>query len=457
MKKWLLFLVLGGLYLFVKSYGIHPTASGDENTYFYMARLLARGQLPYRDFFYAHPPLQLLLLGLVYAVFGYNFLLLKLTSFLPVLAGAGILYSTACRRRGCLAGFAFMGIFLFGYEALKITSHPFGLNLTVFFLCLSLSAFLSDRPGLSGLWTGLAGLTGLYAAPWGLIPVAYYLINARGSGRLARYVLFAAGVFFVGNAFLVILFGRAYVEPVYAYHLLKPPGRDLIADVFIRVLRRNPLPFFLPLLYVWGRRDAKTSALIWAGTVFVIFLARLNPLFTQYFLLPLPFLSLAAAESLVGWRERFVLSSLRRTILVGIFLLIAGSGIFSSISAIAHERITGFEHLSEVASLIRENSQPDELLFGHVTYAPLIALESDRQIALNMVDTNHMRFRAGLADLPEILERLADEPQLRYVVIGESRFWLDPRIRDFLRRARLAGIFPVPQGRILVYDLKVEP
>ncbi len=455
--KWGVFALVGCAYLYVKTFGIHPTAGGDENTYFYMARLLAEGKVPYRDFFYAHPPVQLLLLGAVYRLFGYSFVLLKATAFLPLLAGSALIYHAACRRRGMLAGFAFLGVFLFGYESLKISTHPFGLNLTAFFLMLSLRGFLADKPFSCGVWAAVAGLTGLYAAPWALVPAGFYLLRERGTGNFRRYFLAAGGVFLASNLALLAVFGNGYLDPVFIYHFLKPPGSDLIGDVFVRVIRRNPLPFFLPLLYAFSPRDSKTAAVIWAGAVNCLFLLNLNPLFTQYFMMPLLFLSLGGAEALAGWREHFSGLPARRWALAAGIFLVAGVSVLSSRSAVEHERITDYFSLEDTVAYIRDNSSPEDLIFGHVAVSPLLALEAGRRIALDEVDTNHMRFRSGLADLGKVMERLRGEPRLRFFIIQETELWTQPEIRDFLSGARPGRIFQEPRERILIYDLRPEP
>jgi len=454
--KWGLFVLVGGVYLYLKSFGIHPTAGGDENTYFYMARLLSEGKLLYRDFFYAHPPLQLLLLGLIYRVFGFSFLLLKASAFIPLLAGAGILYSYLWSKKGQLASLAFLGIFLFGYESLKISTHPFGLNLTAFFLILSFNAFLRDRPGSCGVWSGLAGLTGFYAAPWILVPLGFFLLHRR-LDSLGKFLLAGGGVFFGGNLLLVVLFGESYLAPAFYYHFLKPPGRDLVGDVYIQVIRRNPLPFFLPFLYAFSARDAKVAAAIWAGAIYCVFLAVLNPLFTQYFMLPLPFLSFAAGISLSGWQGHFPRPLTKIIALIFALAIVISVAARSSVSALEHEKISGFPALEEFTKFIRDNSREDELLFGHVTVTPLLALYADRQIALDMVDTNHMRFNSGLADMEKTIGQLEAEEKLKYVIIEETRLWMMPVVQNFLKKGRLARVFRVPRRRILVYDMEVEP
>ena len=64
----LLWFCLGGVFLGLKWACFHFSAT-DENVYFYQAAAWAKGYLPYRDFFFAHPPLHLVppALGFVFA------------------------------------------------------------------------------------------------------------------------------------------------------------------------------------------------------------------------------------------------------------------------------------------------------------------------------------------------------------------------------------------------------
>ena len=54
----LLLLATLAFFALLESYGLAPALS-DENIYFYDAWLMSQGFVPYRDFFFAHPPLHL--------------------------------------------------------------------------------------------------------------------------------------------------------------------------------------------------------------------------------------------------------------------------------------------------------------------------------------------------------------------------------------------------------------
>ncbi len=455
--KWPFFIIAALAFLWLKKFGLHYTATGDENAYFYMARLMAGGKLFYRDFFFAHPPLQLLLLALVYSLVGFNFVILKLTAALPVLLGSAFIYHQLWRKGRGLAAVFFLGTFLFNYELLKITTHPFGLNLTACFLMFSLYIFLEDRPLPCGLFWGFASITGFYALPWGMAPFVYFALFRER--RLASVSAFLGGfllVFGLTNLAFGLLFGRAYLTPVFFYHFLKPRGVELVFDIFIRVVRRNVPLFFLPFLYIWAPKSKRKSAVLIAGLIYLAFLASLNPLFTQYFMLPLPYLTWIGAVALSGWIGRMAPARLRPVVAALAIIVLAAFGADNVRRYLIHEGGTDFRNVEYCKRFILKNTSEDDLLFGHVTTVPLLALLTGREIALNEVDTNHMRFRAGLPPFGEVVRRLEEEPRLKLFIIQENRFWLEDEPQSFLERCKPVALFEEPRERIVFYDCRGE-
>ncbi len=455
--KWPVLLLAAAGFLWLKRYGFHFTAGGDENTYYYMARLMTAGRIFYRDFFYAHPPFNLLVLTLIYRVFGFHLAALKLTASLPVLIAAVPLYLRFWRKNQGLSGIFFLALLLFNYELLKVTNHPFGVSLAAAFLMFSLYFFLEERPLAGGIFWGLASVTGLYALPWGAVPAAYYLLTPGRRASLPGFLLGFLLVFGTVNGIALLLFGGRYFTPVYIYHLLKPPSPDPVSDIYIRTVRRNLLVFFLPFLYAWAPRSPKRNAVFAAGFGYLIILAALNPLFTQYFMLPIPFLAWITAVALAGTIRLFSPTG-RRAAALGAALLLLAAFTRDNISRyIERERIIGFQTWQECRDFIRENSAPGDLIFGQVTVTPLLALLTGREIALDMVDTNHMRFRSGLADFDRVIDELESEERLKFIIVQENRFWTSPGVRVRLARYRPAAVFDEPRGRIVIYDCRPEP
>ncbi len=455
--KWPVLLLAAAGFLWLKRQGFQFTAGGDENTYYYMARLMTEGRIFYRDFFYAHPPLNLLVLTLVYRVFGFHLAALKLTASLPVLIAAVPLYLRFWRKNRGWSGIFFLAILLFGYELLKVTNHPFGVSLSAAFLMFSLYFFLEERPLATGFSWGLASVTGLYALPWGAVPAVFYLLNPERRRSLPGFLLGFLLVFGTVNGLALLFFGARYSTPVYLYHLLKPPSPEPVSDIYIRTVRRNLPVFFLPFLYAWAPRTPKRTAVFAAGFGYLVILAALNPLFTQYFMLPIPFLAWIGAVSLAGTVRSFSPAG-RRAAALGVALLLLAAFTRDNVARyIERERIIGFQTWEECRDFVRENSAPGDLLFGQVTVTPLLALLTGREIALDMVDTNHMRFRSGLADFDRVMDELEAEERLKFIIVQESRFWNSAEVQSRLARYRPAAVFAEPRARIVIYDCRPEP
>src|SRR3989338_9365317 len=64
-KQWIPFLIVALVFIIIEAKGLTQVGPGDENVYFYMAKAMSEGQMPYRDFFYAHPPLHIFLLSVL--------------------------------------------------------------------------------------------------------------------------------------------------------------------------------------------------------------------------------------------------------------------------------------------------------------------------------------------------------------------------------------------------------
>ena len=198
-------------------------SAGDENIYFYDVLLFTRGVLPYRDYFFAHPPLHVAIPGLLSLVTGFSLGFLKL---LPLLfsCGTGLAVWDTARRcfksGGAVAAAVAMAGFLFALEQLQASSNLTGVNLTVLFAALSLWCVVRGRPLTGGLLAGAAVSTGVYAAPLlAAIPLILAFHDPRG---VLRFLGAAVGLAGAINLGFWALGGPAYWDQVYLFHTLKP-------------------------------------------------------------------------------------------------------------------------------------------------------------------------------------------------------------------------------------------
>ena len=96
---WFLFAVIVTIFLLVESTHFNYAVS-DENIYYLMGKEAAEGRMPYRDFFFSHPPLQVFLFAAIIKVFGFNFLLLKSTSAVATVISAFFVFKLVKEKFG---------------------------------------------------------------------------------------------------------------------------------------------------------------------------------------------------------------------------------------------------------------------------------------------------------------------------------------------------------------------
>ncbi len=401
-KAWLVFLALASGFFLLKvvtlSYSI-----GDENIYYYMGSLISGGKMPYSDFFYAHPPLQAFLFGFVFKLFGFSFLLLKLSSTIAALVTSFFLFKLLKDRLGPFEASAGTALMLFSYDFLRFTSHPTGAALTAMFLFIGFYFFACKRFLLSGLFIGLAGLTGLYALIGAAVIFVYAFLRERAG--LRRLVAGFALTFMLVNLVFLLVFKGNFLSQVYLYHLLKPADSSAKLPVFFRLLEVNALLFFSSALVLLAAKRIKAFVFVSLALVlvYVAFFVLLSKVFAYYFVLIFPFLALVGAYSFFAVARSY---RLKQYAFAASFLVLFLPSAAWSINKFVGYDYQDFDQADEIAAYVRENSLPNQTIFGDDSSTGLVALLSGRGITNDFVDTNSLRFRSGMADIGEAIGML---------------------------------------------------
>lgn len=444
------------VFLIVKTSGLNY-AQSDENIYFYMGKLVSEGKLPYRDFFFAHPPMGILVDSLVFTFFGFNFLALKILPVLAVATGGYLLYRAVLAAYDPGIALLSQVLFMFSYDVLRASAHPTGIDITVLFMLASFYFFTQRRFFICGLLVGLAGLSGLYSL---VLPCAYVVFqlwrkyDLRGDvmALVLGFVITFGGV----GLIFTLLTGRAYVDDVLFFQLSKEAADSQNASTISRVAGNNVLIFapslLLPFLLGGRRTKAVTALLAIIFLGYVAFFLNLKTLFDFYFMCIFPFAAVLSAQALVLLAEL-----LRRkwftTLLAVLVLLYSGWTISRYLD---HERIY-FEKAPEISDWVKSTTVKDEEVFGDSTTVPLIALLSGRRLALDEADTNIQRFTSNTTDINKLLARLKGDGSLRYIIL-HSRNGIEtmPQMRAYvLRECRPAMNFQDRYlGLFIAYDCK---
>ncbi len=227
---WLLALTAVALFMVLKLHGLGHAIS-DDNIYFYAAKLMAGGTMPYRDFFFAHPPLHLAVPALVYKIFGFDLTVSRLIPVGATMVSAVMITALVRRHMGRLAALVTLIAYLLAGQVLKGSTNLTGVNLTAMWMVVGLWAVMARRFAIGGVMMGLAVGTGIYA----LAAALALAVVSFGSGwrRGLRMCIPFVATIAVWNLAGLFVGGEQFVAGVYSYHGLKEKA-DIINQLLIQ-------------------------------------------------------------------------------------------------------------------------------------------------------------------------------------------------------------------------------
>jgi len=218
------------VYVGFKAFSYRPIY-GDEHIYFYMAKIMAQGKaMPYRDFFFAHPPFQLLLLAAVFKVFGSTFFVARTVTILVTVASGIAVFIIGRRKLGLFEAVLATAAFLLSYNILRVSSHYTGGNLAVALILCGTCFLLYRRDIIASILLALAGHTAVYAIP----PVALivFFLFVSEPKRALKVFGIIAGIYTAITVVFLIIAGHDYVEGVFTFHFAKKaPSPERMKDI----------------------------------------------------------------------------------------------------------------------------------------------------------------------------------------------------------------------------------
>ena len=467
-------LVLMVLYVWVKTTG-PDFYTNDQGFYMYASRLAAEGVLPYRDFFFSHPPLQIALSTIFIFIFGINFTILNL---LPAIISllSGLLIFLICRtdRSGESTLFALLAAAFFLFSCVQIGSALAytGHNLALLLLLCSTLAFLRKREWMSGVLAGCAMLAGTHAIVGfaALICFQFLWRKKKLPHMLGGFLITLAIGYGIGYA----VAGWDFFEQTYMYHLTKPAN-----ELFIKIKWGSLTMFFkselhLILLGTAGiimlvrknlggheeyKRDPRVrllsvSALM--AAVFALFILLQTPLFLHYTLPLVAWISISAAYVMVALLRVLCRchNRLTRALPVMVFAVILGVFFFGKTMHEKSFRELDFSHARAVSNMVKELLPDGGTLYGDFGVVPTVALLTGERIAAYEVDSSAMRILSGQLTVEEIWERIEADSVGLFLTREGRGISSYPRFREELeRRFFIAHRVGTPTGRGMVIEI----
>ncbi|MEK6984106.1 MAG: glycosyltransferase family 39 protein [Nanoarchaeota archaeon] len=439
------------VFVLIISKGLNTPQPGDENVYYYMGSLISEGKIPYKDFFFAHPPLQVYLIALAYKIFGFKVAILKSLPLASTLISSFLIYKIAKEKFGYAAAMASFLLFIFSYSIMFNSVFSFGVEIAAMLLVAG-TYFLWNKNNyfLSGIFFGFAGVTRLLS----LVPIAVILAAVFLSNRKKFFKLLPGflAIFLLVNGTFVLLFGQSYLTPVYTFHLMKSLGSSENVKEYLDIIKLNWVLFLSASLFIFAKEKKPIGILVLISVIYLAFLMGLKKIFGFYFILVFPFLALIAGYSLIQVFQRLRLPKMWKVAISTAFLLIFTLNLIPDILFLERFGFAGFERGRDLSDFINKVSSNDTLLFGDDSVVPLLALQTDKKIALNFVDTNDQVFASGVQNLDDTLTRLRGK-NILFIIRNKQGISHFASVRVFLSKncEFLSQFHDEIEGDYLVY------
>jgi len=156
---WVIFSVIIIIFFLIELKALPYLKPGDENVYLYMGKLVSEGKIPYKDFFLAHPPLQILIIAAVFKIVGFNIFISNLMPLLFTLLSAFFLFKIVKEKFNEIKALAAVALFLFSFSTLSLATDFVGINLTAMFAVIGFYCLFNKNNYIkSGIFFGLASI-----------------------------------------------------------------------------------------------------------------------------------------------------------------------------------------------------------------------------------------------------------------------------------------------------------
>jgi 4-amino-4-deoxy-L-arabinose transferase-like glycosyltransferase len=361
-----------------------------------MAKALKEGLLPYKDFFFAHPPLQLLLL--LPAILTNSFTFVKLYISIIGLSCIFLTYLIARKifdeKSAFIASIAFLffpGFLIFGNLAM-------GTFESLLFFLLSFYFLLNRKNFLSAFLFSLAFFTrylSLLLFPFLLIYILKF--QRKDLKKFLLYSLISNISFFL---LFYFIFGYSFIKSTILYHFfvnVKFPNE--IAFLSWQYFSLGFFTIFISLIsltFSYFKKEEKLFLfsfypLIYDSIILLIF----KQVIYHYFTFSLPFIFISFGR---------VFSSKSRELKIFLFLILFLS-IFTNFKSITYY-FDGEKNLvfKELVNYTFKLTDRNDLIFGSSIPTNYISFVTDRKIALNYFDSDlkHISFEGVNKVIEEI-------------------------------------------------------
>jgi len=394
-SEWIVFAFLLLLFAALKIFVLAPHFA-DGWIYFYFGKLVAAGELPYRDFFYSSPPLIPYLMGFLHAIFGFN---LSFANFLPTIFSLvdAILIFVLVKKHSPFFALVAAGAYLFSFLNFATTDYFSEAHPLTSLALVGILFFENRKFFWSGIFFGLAGLTKIY----GILPALFLpLLFFREPKNLRNFLVGIFASFAIPNLIFFVIIGCEYLDLIFFNHLAKTEGIQK-SKIFAFFFRKDFCLLAVAPLILFTKNFKKIAVPFLALVALAIFYFIFVDIYYLYLKIFVAIFAVIIGFFLTAKFQKILTEKITSLVLILVFLnsLFAISNYFGE-----QTRKARIENLSQIVAEVQKFDRP---IFGDFEIASLVALTADKNIFRNIVDTNSKLVELGVLDPAKIATEIS--------------------------------------------------
>jgi len=420
-NKHSLLLIFLTLFLFsVKLFFLRPTFS-DENTYINMGKEVSNGKVPYKDFFFAHPPFQLYLLAFVFKIFGTNFLIIKIFSLIVSFGSIFLIFfigNELFKNRTAVLASLFL-LFFPGF--LIFSGQEYGMWEIVFIFLLSIYLILKDKLTLAGIAFSL----GLFFRYLIIVYLPFVLIllylEKKSITKFLIYFFTLTAIIFI---FLFFVFGTGFIDNSISFQMETKIVEARLPKLVFQYLDFGYFSLFLAFLSsIFAYLKKNRFILLFPSYPIImdlLILFSLKTIIYHYFLLSLPLIMLATGNVFLESKEKII-----KILIVLVFIL----SLFHNFPTFDfYMNPKSSENLIQIIRFVENNTNSDDVIFGEPVVTNYVSFATNRKISANYLDSypRHLLYEGE----QEVLQRIKRDPPKIFIEM-DNLYSLVPSIKKY--------------------------
>ncbi len=411
-------------FVLIKLLHAHPISS-DENIYYLMAKYVSQGVLPYVNFNFAHPPLQVFSIALLFRTFGINFVVAKLSTFIPSFVSAILIFLISKNLFNKKIAIIATIFFALAPQFLAASDQGIGMWEVVALILLSAYATLKNKIKFSALAFSLAIFFRYLAIFYFPFLILLAILKKKNAKQFFLFTILFSGIIFTVS---YAIFGYEFINQTILFQIFSKLAYTVnFGYTYLPMVLFTIFLEAVSLLYAYIYKN-KTLLLFSAYPLIYdlsLILAFKNIVYF-YFLPSLPFVMIAAATTFsmtFKSKQKLFALIIPAIILVSIFQNIPTYEVYLNPAS-----STSF---SQIEQIVLNNTSPQDKIFGESSMTDYVSFVTGRAIAGNYLDS----FDAYLQyQNPQIVVQNLEKNKSKIIIDQGNFYQLQPIIGTFIQQ-----------------------